>query len=277
MEEKLYEVEVTEEEWRADPDWWLTDDDRRNETESELGYSSSKNGDDKDHDLISFEIRANEEDMIDVERLLEEGDLNSKTGEATDGRGSKSEEDKLTNGLHREKGQRMGSNGGLEDGFGLNESLSHVMETAEIGNGPKSSLSKIGELKEIAEGGSNMGFNLGIRDSWVRKEKRELRDCYLQEMATGEGGGKQRSNGRDRQRAQRSQGAQQKATQGAKSQEQWAGSSSLSDGCIDQRNKVIQREMNLQEVRRILKLGNVWVLKWGRMMRRCSPNHWRWR
>ncbi|GLT33524.1 hypothetical protein SLA2020_081060 [Shorea laevis] len=254
VEEKLYEVEVTEEEWRAGPNWWLTEEDRRNETESKSGYSSSENEDDEDHDLIASEIQADEEDMIDVERLLEEGDLNSKTGEDMDGRGSEREEDKLPNGLHREKGQRMGSNDGLGDEFGPNESLSHVMETVEIRNGPKSRVGTMEELKEIAEGLSKMGFNLGIRDLGERKKKRELRDCYLQEMDIGKGGGKQRSTDRSMQRFQRSHEAQPKATQGVKAQEQRAGSSSLSDGCINHRNKVIQRVMNLQEVRRIFKV-----------------------
>ncbi|GLT87683.1 hypothetical protein SLE2022_057500 [Rubroshorea leprosula] len=33
------------------------------------------------------------------------------------------------------------------------------------------------------------------------------------------------------------------------------GSSSLSDGCIAHRNQVLQREMNLEEVRRIINVG----------------------
>ncbi|GLT37740.1 hypothetical protein SLA2020_120410 [Shorea laevis] len=41
----------------------------------------------------------------------------------------------------------------------------------------------------------------------------------------------------------------------AEVQEQRAGNSSLSDGCIAHRNKVIHREMNLQEVRRIFNVG----------------------
>ncbi|GLT47717.1 hypothetical protein SLA2020_213860 [Shorea laevis] len=37
--------------------------------------------------------------------------------------------------------------------------------------------------------------------------------------------------------------------------EQGAGSSSLSDGCIVNRNQLIQNELNLQEVRRIFSVG----------------------
>ncbi|GLU15849.1 hypothetical protein SLE2022_323070 [Rubroshorea leprosula] len=57
------------------------------------------------------------------------------------------------------------------------------------------------------------------------------------------------------QRHHRNQEEQQKVQNGAAVQDQRAGSSSLSDGCIAHRNKVIRREMNIPEVRRIFNLG----------------------
>ncbi|GLT57066.1 hypothetical protein SLA2020_300660 [Shorea laevis] len=263
VEEKVYEVEVTEEEWRADPDWWLTEEDRRNELESDSGYSSSENGEDEDQELIASVIRADKEDMIDVERLLEEGVLNSKTGDDMEGRRSEGEGEKQPNGLHSEKGQRTGSNGGLEDDFGPNESLSYVMDTLEMMNGPKGRVGKREKMKETAEKVENTGPNLGLRDLGVRKEKRELRECYLHEMATGEGGEKQRCKGRTMQQEQKSHEGRKSAAKGAKLLEQRAGSGSLSDGCINHRNKVIQREMNLQEVSRIFKVGQRLGIKVG--------------
>ncbi|GLT33474.1 hypothetical protein SLA2020_080620 [Shorea laevis] len=255
VEEKLYEVEVTEEEWRADPDWWLTEEDRRNESETSSGYSSSENGEDEDHEVTASAIRADEEEMIDVERLMEEGDLNSKAGEGKEGRRAEGEKEKLPIGLHSEKGQRMGSKVRLDDDFGPNENVSYVMDTIEIMNGPKGRGGKSEEMKETAEEEPNTGSYLGLRDLREKKEKRELRDCYLQEMVTSEGGGKQRSNGRTMQQDRKNHEGQKYAAKGTKLLEQRAGSESLSDGCINHRNKVIQREMNLKEVRRIFKVG----------------------
>ncbi|GKV47252.1 hypothetical protein SLEP1_g54168 [Rubroshorea leprosula] len=41
VEEKLYEITVTEEEWRLDPDWWLSMEDRHSPSNTESEYSSS--------------------------------------------------------------------------------------------------------------------------------------------------------------------------------------------------------------------------------------------
>ncbi|GLT99466.1 hypothetical protein SLE2022_169030 [Rubroshorea leprosula] len=44
--------------------------------------------------------------------------------------------------------------------------------------------------------------------------------------------------------------------------EQGVGCSSLSDGCIVNRNQVIKRELNLQEVRRIFGVGKRLGIQW---------------
>ncbi|GLT98270.1 hypothetical protein SLE2022_157820 [Rubroshorea leprosula] len=36
VEEQLYEIEIAEEEWRSDPDWWLTENDRNNDKKNRV-------------------------------------------------------------------------------------------------------------------------------------------------------------------------------------------------------------------------------------------------
>ncbi|GKU93387.1 hypothetical protein SLEP1_g6982 [Rubroshorea leprosula] len=45
---QLFELQVTQEEWRVDPDWWLSDNDRQSETRTESGFLSEQDcyGDD---------------------------------------------------------------------------------------------------------------------------------------------------------------------------------------------------------------------------------------
>ncbi|GLU04444.1 hypothetical protein SLE2022_215900 [Rubroshorea leprosula] len=39
--EQVFEIEIVEEEWRSDPDWWLSENDRRSNLEMESDYSNS--------------------------------------------------------------------------------------------------------------------------------------------------------------------------------------------------------------------------------------------
>ncbi|GKV27657.1 hypothetical protein SLEP1_g36796 [Rubroshorea leprosula] len=39
--EQVYEIEITEEEWRSDPDWWLSENGRRSDMETESDFSNS--------------------------------------------------------------------------------------------------------------------------------------------------------------------------------------------------------------------------------------------
>ncbi|GLU15848.1 hypothetical protein SLE2022_323070 [Rubroshorea leprosula] len=95
-------------------------------------------------------------------------------------------------------------------------------------------------------------WELGIRE---RKKKKELKTCYPQEKLASSEVRAQGSSDTTMQRHHRNQEEQQKVQNGAAVQDQRAGSSSLSDGCIAHRNKVIRREMNIPEVRRIFNLG----------------------
>ncbi|GLT47057.1 hypothetical protein SLA2020_207790 [Shorea laevis] len=47
----------------------------------------------------------------------------------------------------------------------------------------------------------------------------------------------------------------EKERQIAKHKARWVGSESLSDGCITHRNQVIQRELNVIEVKRMINVG----------------------
>ncbi|GLU18987.1 hypothetical protein SLE2022_352590 [Rubroshorea leprosula] len=260
VEEKLYQIGVTEEEWRADPDWWLSEDDRREEAETSSDVSSSEQGE-EDHEFNYSVIRGDDvdDDVDDVEgtdgeRLEAEGISNSKKGAITESRGSAREENKELDGLNNQKGLIRDAEDGPEEEYGLNVSISHVQETRDTGIGPKSLIGNLGEVQGTIEGELNNGAKSGTRDS-REKKKKDLKDCYPQEkLAGGEGRAQERSVS-TMQRLHRNQKELPTVQNGAEVQDQRAGSSSLSDGCIAHRNKVIRREMNIQEVRRIFNLG----------------------
>ncbi|GKV34368.1 hypothetical protein SLEP1_g42745 [Rubroshorea leprosula] len=231
VEEKLYQIGVTEEEWRADPDWWLSEDDRREEVETISDVSSSEQGE-EDHKFNHSVIRGDDVDDVeetDGERIEAEGISNSKKGAKTESRGSAREENKELDGLNNQKGLKRDAEDGPEEEYGLNVSISHVQETRDSGNGPKSLIGNLGDVQGQIEGELNNGAKSGTRDL-REKKKKDLKDCYPQEKLAG-------------------------VQNGAEVQDHRAGSSSLSDGCIAHRNKVIRREMHIQEVRRIFNLG----------------------
>ncbi|GKV02143.1 hypothetical protein SLEP1_g14613 [Rubroshorea leprosula] len=82
VDDQLYSVGVAEEEWRSDPDFWLTNDDWETETELESDYSSLQNRN-EDYDLILAENGGGNEENFNDENLLEkEGVLNFKSNSA---------------------------------------------------------------------------------------------------------------------------------------------------------------------------------------------------
>ncbi|GLT28942.1 hypothetical protein SLA2020_038420 [Shorea laevis] len=58
-------------------DWWLSEDDQKNDTTTESKYSSSEYGD-EDHGMVNAEIFSKEYDSIDEGQLQKEGDPISK-------------------------------------------------------------------------------------------------------------------------------------------------------------------------------------------------------
>ncbi|GLT86663.1 hypothetical protein SLE2022_047860 [Rubroshorea leprosula] len=245
VEEKLYQIRVMEEEWRADPDWWLSKDDRREEAETNSDNSSSEQGD-EDHEFNYSEIRGDDVDdveEIDGERLEAEGNLNSKQAGTTESRGFAREEIKELDGPNNQKGLIRGAKDGLEDENGLKVNTSQVQETRVTGNGPKTIIGIVGEVQGIIEGELNNDVKLGIRDP-REKKKKELKACYPQEKIASSERKAQGSSDGSMQSHRRIQEEQQKVQIGAAVQDQRAGSASLSDGCIAHRNKAIRREMN---------------------------------
>ncbi|GKV12576.1 hypothetical protein SLEP1_g23702 [Rubroshorea leprosula] len=62
--EQMYEIEIAEEEWRSDPDWWLTENDRNNDQKTES-------------DDISDEWSQNEEQEMGVDVICDDDDVSS--------------------------------------------------------------------------------------------------------------------------------------------------------------------------------------------------------
>ncbi|GLT96825.1 hypothetical protein SLE2022_144210 [Rubroshorea leprosula] len=89
---------------------------------------------------------------------------------------------------------------------------------------------------------------VGVRDS-REKRRKDLKFCYPQERGDISEESTQQGTSRISLRAHHQ--LQQVVTMAAKR----TGSSSLSDGCIAHRNQVLLREMNLEEVRRIINVG----------------------
>ncbi|GLU15850.1 hypothetical protein SLE2022_323080 [Rubroshorea leprosula] len=126
VEEMLYQIGVTEEEWRANPDWWLSEDDRREETETNSDNSSSEQGE-EDHEFNYSVIQGDDVDdvdEIDGERLQVEGNSNSKKAVITEGMGFAKKENKELDGLNNQKGLIRDAKDGPEEEFRLNVSIS---------------------------------------------------------------------------------------------------------------------------------------------------------
>ncbi|GLT32020.1 hypothetical protein SLA2020_067150 [Shorea laevis] len=182
----MYEITVIEEEWRADPDGWLAKKDRRGEPTTDSKYSSSKCGD-EDLELMSFEIRGDDEADIDEDPLQEEGNLNLINEEVTVGAQLVRKEE---NGPVTDSGLLVGSIYGLKEGFGPNLSETKVQETE--GLSPKTDSGKTSAQKSTLGGDINNNLQLGIRD--LREKKRKnLKDCYPQVSATISAAGSQGS------------------------------------------------------------------------------------
>ncbi|GLU13890.1 hypothetical protein SLE2022_304990 [Rubroshorea leprosula] len=76
VEEKWYEIQVVEEEWRSNPDWWLSNGDRRSVSVTDSEYSSEQS-DEEDQDWINLKICDEEDVSIDEEQLMKESLCNA--------------------------------------------------------------------------------------------------------------------------------------------------------------------------------------------------------
>ncbi|GLU16529.1 hypothetical protein SLE2022_329600 [Rubroshorea leprosula] len=213
------------------------------ETSSE--YSSS-HVDSEDQRFIDDEILDEDEDNIDLELLRENGVLNSKSkqidGESLTG-GDGGYDGCNDNGLRS-------ANGLLEDYRGLkNNGIVDVNGSGE--EDVESSFSK------MSKGSKQKGAS---RDK-VRKaaelsgkRHRKVAECYPEEIAEIWNEKAEWVTGRTKERRLRREKAKL-VPMGVSKPEQQGEEESLSDGCTAHRNQVIQREINMQEVKKMMCTG----------------------
>ncbi|GKV51081.1 hypothetical protein SLEP1_g57759 [Rubroshorea leprosula] len=224
VEEQVYEIEIVEEEWRSDPDWWLSENDRKSdlETESEYSVAWSQN---VDPELDTDGIGDGDEMSTDSEQLMKDLDLNS-------------------NSKPLAKNESCGK---IETGMALEGNEGHGL-TQDNGpqrlccvgpvtnDGPAEKMDQ-GQLKEMSMRLNNKGTmdTPALQKSGQKtegKKQRPLQECYPETMeeiwAKGTPWVTPRSN-RDRQ----------------------------GEGAIGKpgMTRVLQREMSLLEVRRMMRVG----------------------
>ncbi|GKV16128.1 hypothetical protein SLEP1_g26814 [Rubroshorea leprosula] len=266
VNEQQFEVGVVEEEWRTDPDWWLSDCDRRREVVSETEYSASQSSD-ANHDWINAEIygierdsfddmqsrkegcnaeiHGGEVDSIDDTQSRTEGFLNLKEVSENEGENRCNLKGMLRarvsdgNGSHMGIGPVVEKQGGLEECDGLG---SKSNGTGGCSIGIKSNTEIGSQLAAVREVG---------KKELTGKTHKKLEECYpnkLQEICTNQGS---LVTARTKYRQGR-RGVVRKAESETKER---VGSVSISDGCIANRNQVIRKDLLLHEVRKIIRVG----------------------
>ncbi|GKV06313.1 hypothetical protein SLEP1_g18214 [Rubroshorea leprosula] len=189
VEEKLYEIRVDEEEWRSDPDWWLSNDERRGESLTESDQSSEQSSehsleqiDEEDQDWINFEFCDEEDVGIDEEQLMKDGHRNSNsnfinTEEERERRhtdeGNKGRED-VGNGSTKDIGPKTTKEIGLgEIGLKVADGLGR-----DLSHGQKMRIKKKGP-EETKDEGTLPKPDLDLRRKEIGKLVREERPDFL--------------------------------------------------------------------------------------------------
>ncbi|GLU06855.1 hypothetical protein SLE2022_238450 [Rubroshorea leprosula] len=246
--DQLYELEIVEEEWRSDPDWWLSENDRKSDQKTES-------------DEYSVAWSQNEDPAINVDGICEGDDVNSDSVQLMKDMVSNLNL-KCATGMESWKQSASGkeiaddeSDGRAEE-FGL-QRLSSV--GPGIRSGPVNSI-EIGGSKELSLEGPNINTHKSEFAATshktenrvlVNKKHRPIQACYPERMEEIRAKVTPTETDRTRQSPTRRVGDQQ-----AKDDKvHIGGSMSISDGCIKNRNRVIHREMDLYEVRRMMRVG----------------------
>ncbi|GKU93217.1 hypothetical protein SLEP1_g6825 [Rubroshorea leprosula] len=220
IEGQTYEVGVVEEEWRSDPDWWVLDGDRQSYSGASSEYSAQSG--DEDPEISIDEISAEDDDSIDLEQFQKEGVLNS------------------------------------NDGIGPGVSLTGLVENGKSRR-PNDLVLEGSACDKVGKEG--MG-----------KRRRQIADCYPKEGRENREDQADWVTGRTKQRRARRVKAQQLPAESGRLQQMPAESgrlqpaesrrnqqegrgASISDGCIAHRNRVIQQDLSMQEVRRLITAG----------------------
>ncbi|GLU16461.1 hypothetical protein SLE2022_328940 [Rubroshorea leprosula] len=246
--EQLYEIEIVEEEWRSDPDWWLTENDQNNDQKTEFDDFSDAWSQNEDQEMGVDVICDGDDVSSDSVHLRKDMDLNSNLKMAT---GKESWEKNET---EREIG------GDERDGRAKEHGLQRVRSVGpEKWSGPDKS-NNYGWTKEISIEGPILNTQNPEAASKTQKpenrastnkKQRLLQECYPESMEEIWAKGTPLVTSRSRQR-------QTRRVDDRRAKEDKVcieGSMSISDGDIVNRNRVIQRELNLHEVRRMMRVG----------------------
>ncbi|GKV46852.1 hypothetical protein SLEP1_g53813 [Rubroshorea leprosula] len=240
-------IEIIEEEWRSDPDWWLSENDRRSDLETESEYSNSwcQNEDQElDTDVMCDGEDSNNgsehlmKDLVSISKL-EMATVTEKCNQVV----KETElEGEASLGLSEEAGPQRLSCVGLEE----NSGLSNRMGWGQI---------KEMSIEEPILHAQNQTDSPSIQKSEnskkVSKKQRLLKECYPESMEEIWAKAAPRVTPRTRQRQERREGTGQAGDEKVCN----AAAVSISDGCIVNRNRVLQREMNMHEVRRMMGVG----------------------
>ncbi|GKV39573.1 hypothetical protein SLEP1_g47330 [Rubroshorea leprosula] len=156
VEEKWYEIQVTKEEWRSDPDWWLSDGDRRSVLVSESEFSSEQSNE-EDQDWINLEGCDEEDGSIDEEQLMKESLCNANS------KFKNTEEEMESLDTEEKKDVRKDAVSGPAKECGSSKSSGPEGEK-EIGLGNNSDMGRVdrqGGLTKIGKKGPNVAVEEG--------------------------------------------------------------------------------------------------------------------
>ncbi|GKV38927.1 hypothetical protein SLEP1_g46780 [Rubroshorea leprosula] len=242
VEEQVCEIEIVEEEWRSNPDWWLSKNDRRSDLETESDYSNSwcQN----EYQELDMDVIGNDEDTSNgSEHLMKDlvSISNPKKATVTESCNQIVQETELEGdasfGLPKEIGPQRLSCVGPEENSG---------PTNRMGWGQIKEMS----IEEPILNAQNQMDSTSIQKSKNskkgRKKQRLLKECYPESMEEIWAKAASRVTPRIRQRQERREGIGQAGDEKVCN----AVAVSISDGCIENRNK--GGTLKKKEVRRLV-------------------------
>ncbi|GLT47501.1 hypothetical protein SLA2020_211950 [Shorea laevis] len=259
--DQVYEIEIAEEEWHSDPDWWLSESDRKNDQESESDCSASwcQN---EDPEIDTDMIGVGDDVSSDSAQLMKDMSLNSNVKSVTEEESCNQMETEMDfegderYGPPKELGlQRMSPIGSAKRN-GLVKSKVYRRRKKMSMEGPNLKAEKLvasseGPVLNVDKPAASLVLQKPENMVDVSKKQRPIQECYpesIEEIWVKE---TTWVTPRTRQRQTRRTGVRQTGDDKVCI----AGTVSISDGCIENRNKVIQREMNWHEVNRMMKVG----------------------
>ncbi|GLT96064.1 hypothetical protein SLE2022_137130 [Rubroshorea leprosula] len=197
---------------------------------------------------FNTEIHGGEGDNIDDRQSSKEGFLNLKETSANEGDGRCSLKGMLMDRVDEENSARMENGplverrGGLDECDGLLPSPNGTGGSRTRNMTISVSGSQLASAREMALSGQRV---------LTGKRHKRIEDCYpkkLEENCMKQG---LLVTARSKSR----QGRREMAQKADEEKKERVGSDSISDGCIAHRNKVIQNELLLHEVRKIIRVG----------------------